>query len=262
MGSDQVAQQYSGLAKIILSPDLNYPRAMTSSSTAEQPKYERNSVISTAASLSTPELESTVETLQEMLQERKMHSYNFADEGFNKLGGLDKTKIKLVLLKKPSKKYSRFVEEKGKIYPDKTKGWIFHVGSGEFEIQYAFQEARIHAGTTLVQRSVFAFGPALLSGGSPEHEDDFSNRIQSGFGRLMKRLNEECGEVAAWKWDVEKAGELVGWAMALIGETDHHLRGAVSDILENGYDGEESEEDDEDGEEEDEDEDEDEDDSE
>ena len=42
--------------------------------------------------------------------------------------------------------------------------------------------------------------------------------------------------------------------MELIGETDHHLSGAVSDILKNGYDGEESEEYDEEGEEEDEDE--------
>jgi len=79
---------------------------MTSSSTAEQPKDERNSVISTAAAFSTPELKSTVETLQEMLQEREMQSYDFAGKGFDKLGGLDKTKIKLVLLKKPSRKYS------------------------------------------------------------------------------------------------------------------------------------------------------------
>jgi hypothetical protein len=124
-------------------------------------------------------------------------------------------------------------------------------------MQYAFQEDHIHAGTTLAQRSVFAFGPALLSGGFPEHEDSFSNQIQSGFGRLVKQLNEECGDVAAWKWDVEKAVELMDWAMTLIGETDHHLSGAVSDILDNGYDGEESEEYDEDGEEEEEDEEED-----
>jgi hypothetical protein len=246
-----VAQQYSGLAKIFLSADFHYHRAMTSSSTAEQPKDERNSVISAATALSTPELKSTVETLQEMLQEREMQSYDFAREGFDKLVGLDKTEIKLALLKKPSKQYTRFVKEEGKIYPDKTKGWTFHVGSGKFEIQYAFQEDHIHAGTTLAQRSVFAFGPALLSEGFPEHEDSFSNQIQSGFGRLAKRLNEECGDVAAWKWDVEKAVELVGWAMALTGETDDNLNRAVSDIYDNGYDGEESEECDEGGEEDD-----------
>ncbi|KIM78103.1 hypothetical protein PILCRDRAFT_824819 [Piloderma croceum F 1598] len=156
---------------------------MTSSSTAEQPKDEKNSVISTAAALSTPELKSTVETLQEMLQEREMQSYDFANEGFDKLGGLDKTKIKIVQLKKPSKKYSQFVEEEGKIYPDKTKGWTFHIGSGKFEIQYAFQEAHIHAGTTLAQRSVFAFGPALLSeGGSRSTRIVFRTKYRVGLG--------------------------------------------------------------------------------
>jgi hypothetical protein len=232
---------------------------MTSSSTAEQPKDERGSFVSTAAALSTPDLKSTVEALQEMIQEREMQSYNFADEGFDKLVRLNKTKIKFVPLKNPRPTYSRFIEEKGKIYPDNIKGWTFQVGSGAFETQYALQESHIHAGTTLARRAVFALGPALLSGGFPEHEDSFSNQIQSGFGRLMRQLNEECGDVAPWKWDVEKAVELVCWVMELTRETDddHYLSGAVSDILENGYDGGESEEDDEEGEEDEEDEDED-----
>jgi hypothetical protein len=117
-----------------------------------------------------------------------------------------------------------------------------------FEMQYAFQEGQIHAGTTLAQRSVFAFGPALLSGGCPEGSS-FSNQIQSGFGSLVKELNKGCGDVAPWKWDVEKAVELVCWAMELIGEKDRYLDRAVSEILEGGYEGGESEEYDEEGEE-------------
>jgi hypothetical protein len=193
---------------------------MASSSTAEQPKDKRGFFVGKAATLSTLDLKNTVEALQEMLQEREMQSYDFADKGFDKIVGLDKTKIKLVPLKKPSSKYSRFVEEKGKIYPDKIKGWTFHISGGTFKTQYAFQEGCINAGTTLAQHAVFVMGTALLSRGSPEHKDSFSNQIQRGFGRLVKRLNEECGDVALWKWDVEKAVELMCWAMELTGEMD------------------------------------------
>jgi len=152
------------------------------------------------------------------------------------LVGLDKTKIKLVSLKQPSQEYVDFVKRKGAIYPDKTKGWMFHIGSGAFEIQYAWQEKLISAGTELAQRSVFTFGPALLSAGFPEHSSAFSNEMQSGFGKLVKQLNENCGDVAPWKWDLNKAVQLVCWASELIGETDSHLNNAVCGILERGDD--------------------------
>jgi hypothetical protein len=121
---------------------------------------------------------------------------------------------------------------------------MFHIGSGAFEIQYVWQQEKISARTELAHRSVFGFGPALLSAGFPEHRPAFSNEIQSGFGKLVKRLNEDCGDVAPWKWDLNKALELVGGASELIGETDGHLNNAVYGILEHGDDeGLESEED-------------------
>jgi hypothetical protein len=91
-----------------------------------------------------------------------------------------------VSLKKPTGEYERFVEEVGSVYPDKTKGWIFHVSSGMFEMQYAQQEKLISAGTDRASCSVFALGPALLSVGFPEHITSFSNEIKSGFGKLVK----------------------------------------------------------------------------
>ena len=114
-------------------------RAMTPSS-AEQPKYERASFVSSVAALSTPELESAVEALQDMLCEREIQSYDLDDYGVDSLVGLDKTKIKLASLKQPSQEYKCFVGRKGGIYPDKTKSWMFHIGGGSFEMQYAWQE--------------------------------------------------------------------------------------------------------------------------
>jgi len=84
-----------------LSPDL---QRMACSSTAEQPKDERASFVSTAAALSTPELKSAVKALQEILSGREIQSYDLADYG------LDKTKIPL---KEPSQKYGHFVERMG-----------------------------------------------------------------------------------------------------------------------------------------------------
>ena len=93
-----------------------------------------------------------------------------------------------------------------------------------------------------------SFRPALLSAGFPEHSPDFSNEIRSGFGKLVKQLNEDCGDVAPWKWDLNKAVQLVCWTSGLIGETDDHLYSAVCSILERGDDDElESEEDYEEG---------------
>jgi len=102
----------------------------------------------------------------------------------------------------------------------------------------------------LAQHSVFAFGPALLSAGFPEHSSAFSNEMRSGFGKLLKLLNKDCRDVAPWKWDLNKAVQLVCWAVELTGETDMHLTNAAC-ILERGDDkGLESEEDDEEGDEE------------
>jgi hypothetical protein len=101
---------------------------MTSST--EQPTDKRGSFISTAAALSTPELKSTIKALQEMLQEREMQSYDFAKEGFDKLIGLDKTKIKLGPLKTSSPKYFRFIEEKQEAHRkiDRTIGRMDNQG--------------------------------------------------------------------------------------------------------------------------------------
>jgi len=216
------------------------------SSSAEQRKA---SFVSSATALSTPELESAVETLQDMLCESTIQSYDLDDYGTDSLVGLDKTKLKLVSLKKPSQKHKNFVKSQGEICPDRIKCWMFHIGSGAFEIQYAWQQKQISAGTELAQRSVFAFGSALLSAGFPEHSPDFANEIRSGFGKLVKRLNEDCGDVAPWKWDLNKAVQLVCWTSELIGETDDHLHSAVCSILERGDDELESEEDYEEGDE-------------
>ncbi|KIM89809.1 hypothetical protein PILCRDRAFT_812603 [Piloderma croceum F 1598] len=213
------------------------------SSSAEQPKDERDSFVSLAIGLATPELESAIEALQDMLRERKIQSYDLDTYGTNSLVGLDKTKLKLVSLKQPSQEHKDFVQSQGNIYPDKTECWMFHIGSGAFEIQYGWQENQISAGTELGQRSVFAFGPAILSAGFPEHSS-LSKEIRSGFRKLVKRLNEDCGDVAPWKWDMNKAVQLVCWASELIGETDRHLNNAVCSILERGDDEElESDED-------------------
>jgi hypothetical protein len=78
-------------------PNFYHLRAMASSS-AEQRKA---SFVSSATALSTSELESAVETLQDILCERTIQSYDLDDYGTDSLVGLDKTKLKVVSLKKP-----------------------------------------------------------------------------------------------------------------------------------------------------------------
>jgi hypothetical protein len=231
---------------------------MASSSVEEKPKSDMASFVNTAATLSTSELKNIVESLQEVLSEREIQSYDLVKNGLDALVGLDKTKIKLVPLKNPSGEYTTFVEKEGGVFPDKTKGWIFHVGSGAFEMQYAWQESVIAAGTEVAQRSVFAFGPALLSAGRPEHVREFSHEIRSGFGSLVKQLNKDCGDIAPWKWDAEKALQLVFWASELSGETDIHLKGVIDDAFACGVDDSENDGDEYDKDENDEDEDDDE----
>ena len=204
------------------------------SSTVANANNEIDSFASTAAAFSTPQLEGAIERLQEMLSEREIQSYIFAPNKFDDLVGLDKTKIKLVPLKKPSQKYGRFVQRVGKIYADKTKSWMFHVGNGAFEMQYAWVERVISGGAEKGQRSVFAFGPALLSAGFPEHVPDFSIEMQTGFGKLAEQLSKDCGDVAPWEWNIKKALQLVCWAVELIGETDANLSAAVYNIQQGG----------------------------
>ena len=203
-------------------------------SSAEQPKDERASILSSATALSTPELENTVSALQDMLCDREIQAYDLDKYGVDSLVGLDKTKIKFVSLKQPSQEYKCFVRTEGGIHPTKFKCGVFHIGSEAFEFQYAWEEEQISAGTDLAQYSVFAFGPALLSAGSPGHYTGESREMTSGFGKLVNRLNEACGDVAPWKWDRNKAVQLVCWALELTGETDFYMNNAVARILEGG----------------------------
>jgi hypothetical protein len=51
-----------------------------SSSTAEQPEDGRTAVVNIAAALPTPELDTAIEELQGTLTERKIQSYDLADQ--------------------------------------------------------------------------------------------------------------------------------------------------------------------------------------
>ncbi|KIM89790.1 hypothetical protein PILCRDRAFT_2081 [Piloderma croceum F 1598] len=142
--------------------------------------------MSSATGLATPELESAIEALQDMLCERKIQFYNLDTYGTDSLVGLDKTKLKLVSLKLPSQEHKEFIRSKGNIYPDRTKCWMFHINSRALEIQYAWQKNQISTGMELAQHLVFMFRPAILSAGFLEYSTAFLKEIQCGFGKLVK----------------------------------------------------------------------------
>jgi len=215
------------------------------STTTTEPEKDTGAVVhaivSAATQLSTLDLANTIKTMQQVLTDRTTQSSKLP-QCFD---GVDRTKFKINLLVKPTKKSTRFLENKGRIYPDTTKAWVFHVGdNGQFEIVYGHQENMIAAGTMLAVRSALAFGPALFSGGFPEHEPGFSEVMHSGVWKLVKRLNEECGDVAPWKWDRQKAVALVAWAWELTGIYDRYVDQAIDESEEGDMDEDDVEEDD------------------
>ena len=100
---------------------------------------------------------------------------------------------------------------------------MFHIGSRAIEIQYAWRQEQNPHG----DRSSSAFGArvrvSILVGEVPGAKPCCFKRNDEWVREADRRLNKDRGDVAPWRWDLNKAVQLVCWAPELIRQTGDHL---------------------------------------